>query len=303
MRSRAVCFTSWDPLQLDPTLWASCTFAVWQQEVCPDTGKPHWQGYAEFDKAMRFNTLHTYDGFDAPKAHFEMRRGTQAQAIAYCTKEDTRVDGPWEFGEPKNQGQRQDLMNVKVDIDRGYCMKRVADEHFPVWTKYHAAFRAYKRMQTLKRDWPMEIFIILGPSGCGKTRFARDAFPNAYWKPHGKWFDNYDGQDVVVIDEMYGNRFAFTDLLNLMDRYPHSVECKGGTIEFTSRTLVFTSNQEPEDWYDPQRTHQHMAWRDNPLKRRIDEFAQVIYMGSLAQAPLLAIIGPVIEGQPRLGAE
>jgi len=77
----------------------------------------------------------------------------------------------------------------------------------------------------------------------------------------------------------------------------------GGTVEFTSRVLVFTSNQDPELWYDPQRTHQHMRWQDNPLKRRIDDFATIIYMGDDRPPPLLAIIGPVIEGQPRLGAE
>jgi len=65
--------------------------------------------------------------------------------------------------------------------------------------------------------------------------------------------------------------------------------------------LVFTSNQEPEDWYDPQRTHQNMRWEDNPLKRRLDEFAQIIYMGRIDRRPQLAIIEPVVEGQPRLG--
>lgn len=307
MRSRNVCFTSWDRLQLDPALWPGCTFATWQQELSPDGGRLHWQGYAEFSGPQRWTTLHTLEGFDDPPAHFESRHGSQDQAIAYCNKEDTRLDGPWTFGEKNHQGERHDLMRVKAAIDAGQSMKRVADDHYQVWCKYHSAFRQYKRMTSIKRDWAMEIFIVIGPSGCGKTKFARDSFPDAYWKPHGKWWDNYDGQDVVVIDEMYGNRMSFTELLNLMDRYPHSIECKGGTIEFTSRTLVFTTNQEPEEWFDPQRTHQHMMWADNPLNRRIQEFAQVIRMvlrderGQIVPpAPRMMYVGPAIDGQPRL---
>ena len=44
------------------------------------------------------------------KAHFEVARGSPESNRAYCTKSDTRVDGPWEFGAlPFGQGHRVDL--------------------------------------------------------------------------------------------------------------------------------------------------------------------------------------------------
>lgn len=287
---------------LDCDSWPDyVTYVVYQRELAPDTGREHFQLYMEL--GMKKSIVQLRDDCDGlENSWLKQRRGSQKQALQYCKKEDTRIEGPWEHGVAKAQGARVDLEAVKTDIDNGMSMKRVADEHFHTCARYMGFFRQYKRMRDPQRDWTMEIYIILGPSGTGKTRFARDSFPNAYWKPHGKWWDNYDGQDCVVVDEMYGSRFSFTELLNMMDRYPHSIECKGGTLEFTSRTLVFTSNQEPEDWYDPQRTHQHMCWEDNPLKRRIDEFATVIYLGQIARVPQLAIVGPVIDGQPRLGA-
>jgi len=221
-----VCFTSFETdYQLLPQLWPRCVFAVWQMELAPETLSPHYQGYMELDAQVAFSTLHEWEGL--AKAHFEKRRGNQRQAIAYCKKEDTRMEGPYEWGTPKAQGQRSDLLELQTDLDKGLSLVQIAQQHFPEFVKYPTAIRMYRNLRCVHRDWPMEIYIIVGPSGTGKTRFVLDSFPDAYWKPHGKWWDRYDGQDVVVVDEMYGHRFSFTELLNLMDRYPHSVECKG----------------------------------------------------------------------------
>lgn len=278
------------------------TYVVYQRELAPDTGREHFQVYLELSAKKSIVQLKD-DIAEFDDAWLKARKGSQKQARAYSMKEDSRIEGPWEHGTPKAQGQRTDLEAVKTDLDKGFSMKRIYDEHFVECCKYRNFFITYKRARTPKRDWPMEIYIVIGPSGCGKTKFARDSFPDAYWKPHGQWWDDYDGEDCVVVDEMYGNRFSFTELLNLMDRYPHKVPIKGGFVEFSSKTLVFTTNQEPEDWYDAQRTHQHMAWPQNPLNRRIEEFATVVRMqGLIPRPPQLVILPGAIDGQPRLGA-
>ena len=76
-------------------------YLVYQLEECPETRRTHYQGYAEFSQQMTLKKLQEW----LPSVHFEKRFGNQAQAIAYCTKEDTRVDGPWEYGErPREEG-------------------------------------------------------------------------------------------------------------------------------------------------------------------------------------------------------
>lgn len=77
-------------------------YVVYQLEVGAE-GTEHYQGYMELSGKHSFKKLHSIYGLE--RAHFETRRGSAAQAITYCTKKDTRVDGPWEWGEPKEQGK------------------------------------------------------------------------------------------------------------------------------------------------------------------------------------------------------
>lgn len=79
-------------------------FMTWQTERCPTTLRVHWQGYVEFSKAMRVAGAKKLHPLFA-SAHFEKRRGSQQQAIDYCRKEETRIDGPWTLGVPAQQGK------------------------------------------------------------------------------------------------------------------------------------------------------------------------------------------------------
>lgn len=177
------------------------------------------------------------------------------------------------------------MEDIRARIDKGDQEVDIAQDHFGSWVRYHRGFREYKRMRQLERfrDWPMEIICYIGPSGTGKSREARRAYPDAYWGPKGKWWDGYCGQETVVVDEMYGHRFGFSDLLQLLDRYPYQVETKGGVAQFVSRRIVFTSNQHPQDWYNAERTHQG-DWAQNPLNRRLREYGRIIYTGEVHTA-------------------
>lgn len=274
-------FTSWDvSFQLDPGLWTDCTYSIWQLELSPETDALHYQGYAEFSRQVNWTTLHTYPGFAEPPAHFESRRGSQKQAIAYCSKDDTQVDGPYTFGEPNHQGQRSELVEIAAEIHEGRSLREISKDHPGEYMKMSTGILRYKHLHTEPRRWKMECYLILGTTGCGKTRFAHETFPDAYWKPKGKWWDGYDGQSTVIIDEMYGHSFPFTELLHLLDRYPYTVECKGSSVQFVSHVIVMTSNQHPGNWYNKERTH-NTGWDEtNPLKRRLDEFCETIYLTS-----------------------
>jgi len=68
----------------------------------------HFQGYLEVKEKKRISQLHTLPGFS--DAHFDMRRGSLAEAIKYVTKDTTRVAGPWHLGEEWPRKKNGDLM-------------------------------------------------------------------------------------------------------------------------------------------------------------------------------------------------
>lgn len=269
MTSRNWCFTLNNPTTVDLPFDDSVQFAVWQKER-GENGTEHLQGYIEFKKVRKLAGLKKL----FPTAHFEPRRGTQQQAIDYCRKDDTRIEGPWQFGEPKAQGKRNDLEEIKRKLDSGCSIIQIAEEHFSDFVRYSKGFREYKRLKTIKRDWKTEVVVYWGPTGAGKSRKAYEENPGAHWKSNSMWWDGYDGHETVVIDEFYG-WLPFNILLRILDRYPLTVETKGGHVEFVAKKIVITSNHRPEDWYKNVDV--------SPLMRRLDtiEYMDRVYTVTL----------------------
>lgn len=101
-----MCFTifeeDWDHTRL---MHESIRRAIVQKEKCPDTGRIHYQGFLELLSPMRYSGIKSI--LKCESAHLEKRKGTPQQAWEYCAKEESRVDGPWQYGEPpKGQGHR-----------------------------------------------------------------------------------------------------------------------------------------------------------------------------------------------------
>jgi len=71
-------------------------YCRWQLEVGAE-GVEHIQGYLELYKQQTMVWVHNQLPGMSRAALF-VRAGTAQQADAYCSKEDSRVDGPWTFG-------------------------------------------------------------------------------------------------------------------------------------------------------------------------------------------------------------
>lgn len=240
-------------------------FVHWQLEAGP-SGTPHLQGTICWKESLSLGSVRKR----CPRAHWEVMRGSLDQSIAYCSKKESRLKGPWSAGHKPQPGRRNDLWDVKALIDAGQSDTFIADGHFPAYAKFYKAFAHYRLMHTKQRNERPTIFVLWGKSGTGKTRMVAECFPEAYWKPKSKWWDGYTGQEVVIFDEFY-SWIPLDELLRVLDWYPLQLEIKGGSVMMTTSVFVFTSNVDPMDWYA-----KLPMFRRKALHRRFKEFGTIV---------------------------
>jgi len=255
-QSRSWCFTLNNPEDGDFELsalpsWIS--FLVYQRER-GENGTEHYQGYLETATRVRLDRLKAYNG----RAHWEVRRGTQAQAIAYSEKQDTRIDGPWRIGDPRSteQGKRNDLAEVYERIKEGASLSAITEEFPANAIRYRRgitdviAQRQREQFTSGRRE--LECVVLWGDPGTGKTRSVYDAygFRDVYTlnTSDALWFDGYEGQPVLLIDDFRG-WIKFNFLLKMLDIYPLRLPVKG-SFSYAGWTKVYiTSNHAPDTWY------------------------------------------------------
>lgn len=242
-------------------------YLIGQVELCPDTDRLHIQGYVEFTRPKRRRAV---VAALADGCHVEPRQGSRDSARDYARKEETRKFGPIEIGTwITGQGSREDLAALHQSLQAGTSFRDISNEHFGAFIRYSRGITLWRVLNTPRRNWKPQVWVFYGPTGTGKTQAAWSMAPDAFLlSPQQSssgtgWWDGYDGHENVIVDEFYGwLRWNF--LLQLLDRYPLRVECKGGSHEFVGKRIIFTSNKPPSVWYDPVK----IDW--SPLKRRID---------------------------------
>lgn len=287
-KTRNYCFTLNNPTYnshkefYEQLFLRGTTYMIVGDEV-GEQGTPHYQGYIKFANPRCISGLKKLDS----KIHWEHAKGNFEQNFKYCSK-----DGRYtEFGErPKGQGARTDLKTITSMIDNGSKTSDILRAHEDKALRMLGNIeKAQRILNNTRRNWVMDVRIYYGAPGTGKTRAAYDEFDfdDIYPKMVGKWWDGYEGQKAVLIDDFDpGNCFGvtFDFYLRLLDAYPLMVEVKGGTTHFTSKTIIITSNYDPKGWFHNIRNRSAFFRRVSTIRHYIgDGSYELIDMSSVEQ--------------------
>lgn len=218
-----------------------CKYLIYGRETA-STGTPHLQGYIQFKNPKSFkSTIETLG-----KSHVEIAKGTPQQNITYCSKTDPN---PYEKGDKPTQGKRSDIDNVREVVKQTNSMRAVVE----VAQSYQAVRMAELHLKYSERvrECKPTIYWFYGATGTGKTRKALEILgKDAYIKSNNdKWFEGYDAHPNILFDDFRSSTFPFHFLLQLLDRYPCRVECKGSSRQFLATTIIITSPFSPMEMY------------------------------------------------------
>lgn len=196
-RWMVTCFKYATPLPLSFT--DRVQYAIYQEERAPSTGRLHLQMHIQFkNKNTTMKTVKEEVGDTS--AHCDIARGSIDECKQYCSKEDTRVAGPWEFGEVLQAGSNK--RKLKELYERS--PERMHDEDPKLYRRYLARDLEQKFKEEFKfefdlRPWQVQlhnmivyppdsrsIIWVYGPNGNeGKSTYAKKLFAEGWFYSRG----------------------------------------------------------------------------------------------------------------------
>lgn len=251
-----------------------------------DEGVLHWHFYIQLPAGVQKSINSVARMFALIAPHVEIRRGTHAQAVAYYTKDEHRVEGPWSLGQQvQGPGQRTDLESVARDIyDGRTSVADVAANAPALFVKQFKGLQALQQQRAAPERQAVAVLAIVGPTSVGKTWNVRRSFGNDIYVPldgnSGNWFDAYTGQRVLLLDEFKGT-VRLQTFLRLCEQYSYKADAKHAWAWAAWTFVIVISNSPPTNWW--QITRKDAAGND--VSSRADEMDAVFARIGLGPRP------------------
>ena len=194
---------------------------------------PHFQFVIKYKNKQRQNTGAKIEG-----CWGEICKDPKA-ALAYCQKEETRVAGPWIYGEiPKHGGDRKSTAKDLL---------MMTDDQLLELSPYQAI--QGKRLQQLfqKTSWIMEPedftaqknrhVWLCGPPNCGKSYYIKRLPFLLFQIPTNNDWSGYNGEQVLYLDAFKGQ--LTIQMLERICDGGAKMNTKGGTIALNNNLIVW----------------------------------------------------------------
>jgi len=296
------CFTLNNPTAADieafKELWTKVPeidFVVFQLESGA-AGTPHLQGYLHSKKRVRRTPLLA---LLPSHPHVEIARGTAKQNVAYCSKEEGRLDGPWIFGNCPSEGKGALMDHLWQAVLSDRPIYDAIDE-VPGLLNHQRAYTFAREVALRKKGnvfRNVTVEVLWGPPGVGKTSLpvlAHGGYEDIYiaTKLLGStlWFDGYVGQKVLIMDDFPWVGLSYRALLRLLDGHPLDLPVKGGFVPALYTHVYITCNDPIQEWYPKQGDRR-------ALERRVSRVLQfdpfgIIWWGTTRLGHVHDVYGP-----------
>lgn len=268
MRSRRWCFTLnnytvGEIERIEALLPDTCRYLLYGKEVAPDTGTPHLQGCLSLVNTKTLSALKKCMG--TARIHLEIMRGSWKVNFVYCTKSGDFVERGVIPMDPSEKGlMEKERWRNAVDLAKEGKMEVLSEEHPQIFLCQYSSLKKIARdFSTSPAPLSSEYgeptgdrnLWIWGPSGVGKTHYATHLEGSHYKKNLNKWWDHYQQQPNVIIDELGPSSAWMGNSLKIWGQEdPFIAEVKGGSENIRPARIIVTSQYSMDQiWGDDEK--------------------------------------------------
>jgi hypothetical protein len=238
-RFRNWCFTfnNYTPEQFESIKGIASKYLIVGKETAPETGTPHLQGYICFKNAKTLTAIKAL--FPDETVHLEPAKGNSLQNYEYCTKGGDYFEAGERPATNEEKGSKSKeiwAQHWHEAIEGNFL--QLPPAQIKTWEYINAKFgNKPQDLNVLRNFW------VHGPSGCGKSSTIRKVFGNVYYtKNPSKWWDGYQNQEIVLLDDLDPHHFMIGYYLKIWcDHYIFTAEVKGGMLSIRPKILIVTS--------------------------------------------------------------
>jgi len=132
---------------------------------------------------------------------------------------------------------------------------------------------------------------IKGLAGCGKSFEARNSFPDHYPKMANNWWDQYQDQDVVILEDVDKFMVSLGGKIKIWaDEYNFVAEIKNGSLRIRPKLFIITSQYSIEDIWTDDETRDALLRRFTVVTKLDRDIAVLT-----PWLPVVGFIGPMEE--------
>lgn len=210
------------------------SFFVFQLEEGKENGYRHYQCFCQYDHPTRFSSIRKAFMSHGFTVQYVMpRQFSVASCLAYCSKESSRVEGPWTRGEATlpSTDAKTILLDAENQLAEGVTTVDALllnPETRPAIRRHLNYLRAIEeaalRSRWSKTDRSVTTHLLWGPPRTGKTwslthqRYSYDQVYRITDWVH-PW-DSYRSQPILILDEFDPDDVDFHLLCQILEGYP-----------------------------------------------------------------------------------
>lgn len=226
----------------------SVRYLLYGREIGEECKTPHLQGLIIFKSVKTLGAVKRF----LPNAHWGNTISFEG-SVRYCKKEGDFFEKGQPLISKKRQGE-----NERERWERAWQIASTGGDLMEIDPDIR--IRMYGTLKKIRKDFMAQVpdtddvcgTWIWGAPGVGKSRKARLEWPGAYLKGANKWWDGYQGEEAVVLDEveLKAGEWLGHYLKIWADRYAFIAECKGGAMRIRPKAFVITSNYSPDEVFN-----------------------------------------------------